>query len=75
MMSVPVELAAAESFGRPETLFDGNYLVDNSRHPGYAVDPSGESFYLSALNYGESLTQIHIVLNWFDELERLVPAE
>ena len=75
MMSVPVELAAAEPFGRPETLFDGNYLVDNSGHPGYAVDLSGESFYLSALNYGESLTQIHIVLNWFDELERLVPAE
>ncbi len=75
MMSVPVDLGTAEPFGRPEVLFTGNYLVDQSGHPGYAVDPNGESFLMRALSYGESLTQIHIVLNWIDELERLVPAK
>ncbi len=74
MFSVPVDLAAAEPFGRPEELFNENYFVDNTGHPGYAVDPSGDNFILGAI-YGESLTQIHLVLNWFDELERLVPAE
>ena len=75
MMSVPVDLAAAEPFDRPEELFSGSYIIDNTGHPGYAVDPSGESFIFVAEPYGESLTQIHLALNWFDELERLVPAE
>ena len=39
------------------------------------MDTNGKSFFLTVESHGESLTQVHIVRNWFDELERLVPRE
>jgi hypothetical protein len=45
-----------------------------SGHPSYDVSPDGKSFVMIQERRDEPLTEIHVVLHWFDELERLVPA-
>ncbi len=73
LMSVPVTEDSVNPFGRPEELFSGSFRLDQTGHAGYDVMPDGQSFIMSEEIYGESLTEIRIILNWFDELERLAP--
>jgi hypothetical protein len=75
MMSVvmPQGPATAE---RPTLLFDGRY--DSKEGPGasnYDVIPDGRGFVMIRSRESASRTQqINVVLNWFAELERLVPT-
>jgi len=59
--------------GRPQLLFRGNYL--NVPGPSYDVSPDGERFLLLEPPHQEPPTELHLIVNWFDELERLVPTE
>jgi hypothetical protein len=54
-----------------EELFEGKYLTGVSRH--YDVAPDGR--FLMIQESEESTPPcIHVVLNWFEELKRLVPV-
>jgi serine/threonine-protein kinase len=58
--------------GKRRTLFDGPYHA--GRH-SYDVSPNGKRFVMIQLGEKEAnLMQLHIVLNWFEELKRLVPT-
>jgi Tol biopolymer transport system component len=58
----------------PRLLFEGHY-VDFPGRP-YDVAPDGERFLLvESLEESATTTRLHVVLNWFDELKRLVPPE
>jgi serine/threonine-protein kinase len=58
----------------PRLLFEGNYLVFQGRT--YDVAPDGERLLLvESLEESTTTTRLHVVLNWFDELERLVPPQ
>ncbi len=65
--------------GKPRVLLEGSYetLVTGIRN--YDVTRDGERLLVMALTAplpGESTApQIHVVLNWFEELERLAPTE
>lgn len=37
--------------------------------------PDGESFVMVQETRNAPLTEIHVVLNWFEELNRLVPVD
>ena len=39
----------------------------------YDVTANGERFLMVVS--GDTSTELHVVLNWFDELERLVPSD
>jgi Tol biopolymer transport system component/predicted Ser/Thr protein kinase len=73
--AVPVGAGEAPRVGESRKLFEvraamGRYL----NHAGYAVSPDGRRFLIQRLDARAIPTQIHVILNWFDELRAKVPA-
>ena len=61
--------------GRPSELFEWRYAADA---PSYDVAPDGESFIMIRPTEDTGITaptEIRVVVNWLEELERLVPTE
>ena len=75
MMSVEIATQPTFSAGRPRVLFEGNrYLSDSILVRYYDVSPDGQRFLMIRTNEPEPApTQINVVLNWFEELQRRVP--
>jgi serine/threonine-protein kinase len=59
---------------KPSVLFEGRYAVDpfNADAHNWAISPDGERFLMIS---EQSPHQINVVLNWFQELKRLVPKD
>jgi serine/threonine-protein kinase len=76
LVSVPVETASGFRAGDPTELFSAlPYSYDASRN--YAVSPDGQRFLMVKPlppQGSNAPNQVVLVQNWFDELERLVPA-
>jgi serine/threonine-protein kinase len=74
MMSVGI-IDAGESlqFSEPEVLFEGDFVWSSSHARQYDVAPDGQRFLMMKPEEG-SPQRINIVLNWAQELERLVPT-
>ena len=63
-------------FGRPRPLFEGGWDLPAGKYleRNYAVAPDGEHFVMIRHEPGEAIPdRVNIVLNWFDELQRLGP--
>ena len=61
--------------GKPRELFEGRY-VSHSNPPGYQyydISPDGKRFLMMKEGQIQQV-QINVVLNWFEELKRLVPT-
>jgi eukaryotic-like serine/threonine-protein kinase len=73
-----VDIATQPSFiaGKPRMLFEGPYLPAPGTVPNYDVSPDGQRFLMlkPVEQAGAAPTQINVVLNWSEELKRLVPA-
>ncbi len=65
MTAVSVQMEPRFKASRPRVLFEGSYL------PGFDISPDGQRFLMMKF---ETESTINIVLNWFEELERLVPV-
>jgi len=75
MMVTSVQTEATFSAGRPRVLFEGSYET-GPFNPGfqyYDISPDGQRFLM--IKAGEVGTPINVVLNWFEELKRLVPIQ
>ena len=72
MMVVSVETHPELELGAPALLFEGTYELTERRTPNYDVAPDGKRFLM--IEGQPAPTQINVVLNWFEELKRLVPA-
>jgi Tol biopolymer transport system component len=76
---IAVDIVTQPSFvaGKPRTLFEGRYELSPGTFAYYDVSPDGQRFLMLKPNEaGEAApTQINVVLNWFEELKRRVPAE
>jgi eukaryotic-like serine/threonine-protein kinase len=76
MMVVDVTLAPAFVASRPRLLFEGRYevsfLVSGMRF--YDVSPDGQRFLMVKSDTPTTPRQLHLVVNWFEELKRLVPS-
>ena len=72
MMSVAVTPGTIET---PQLLFERSQIRDASLTgvANYDVTANGERFLMVVS--GNTSTELHVVLNWFDELERLVPSD
>ena len=76
MMAVDVATKPVFAAGRPRPLFTGDYVVRGTTYPNYDVSRDGRRFLMVQRSAQEHTTptQIVAVLNWFDELKRLVPT-
>ncbi len=69
-----VAMGAGAAPGKPKVMFEGDFRVGD-RIPAYDVSPDGEIFYfVQTSKPAEQRGKVDIVLNWFDELQRRVPA-
>ena len=77
MMAVEINTQPSFAAGRPRSLFEGPYSASAGAGLFYSVSPDAQRFLmLKAADQQEAaLTQIHVVLNWFEELKRRVPVK
>ena len=77
LMRVPVVTEPTFSAERPEVLFEASYFMgDYARN--YDISADGQRFLMIKELDTEAAPppeQIHVVINWFEELERLVPTK
>ena len=69
LMSVDVQLEPELRVGASRALFERPNMV------GFDVTPDGNRFLVLENNTESMPTQIEVVLDWFDELERLAPTK
>jgi Tol biopolymer transport system component len=76
MMAVDIGTQASFVAGKPRMLFEGLYVPPPVPIQNYDVSPDGQRFLmLKSIGSTEAApTQINVVLNWFEELKRRVPA-
>jgi serine/threonine-protein kinase len=78
MMAVDINTQGGFAAGNPRQLFEGRYLKNSSTYarPNYDVSLDGQRFLMLKPVEQEQTapTQINVVLNWTEELKRLVPA-
>ncbi|MDA2923602.1 winged helix-turn-helix domain-containing protein [Acidobacteria bacterium AH-259-L09] len=75
MMVVSIETEPTFAPGSPEVLFTGRYFSGTGRH--YDISPDGQRFLMIKEQQTEETSardELVIVLNWFEELKRLVPT-
>jgi hypothetical protein len=70
MMAVRISPKGEFSFEPPQMLFEGNYVQNN--RPSYDVSSDGR--FLMIKSAAEESAQINVILNWTEELKRLVPT-
>jgi len=77
MMAVAVATDPTFEPGRPQTLFDGLYVAASPGDPHYDISRDGKRFLMidEGVVEGGAPAQIMVTLNWFQELERLVPTK
>ena len=71
MMAIPIREEPAFGFGNPELLFEGSYRRGGNGS-GYDVTGDGQRFVMMPLASDAATAQIHVVLNWLQELEQLL---
>ena len=71
-MAVRIETQPELRPQSPELLFDGDYFHRN--RPSYDVATDGRFLMIQPMITEED-AQIHVILNWFEELKRLVPTD
>jgi hypothetical protein len=50
-------------------------MADYAFGRNWDISPDGERFAILQKQKDPDVTELHVVLNWFEELKRLVPAE
>ncbi len=73
LMAVSVDKGLPKSVGTPRLIVRGRYQVSAFEPPAYDVSGDGRRFLM--IKGDQHSDQIHVVLNWFEELKRLVPTD
>ena len=75
-MAVPVKTGRAFTVGKPERLFDQQMVIEFNPGTGslnYDVSPDGR--FVMLIPTGRNNHELEFVLNWDEELKRLVPTK
>ena len=79
LMAVGVQAEPGFEAGNPEVVYEGRFYVPRGGAPfrTYDIDPDGERFLMIELGGSDETlsTEFILVLNWFEELNRLVPTD
>jgi serine/threonine-protein kinase len=62
-------------FGSEELLFEGSFEPGPFWGAKWDIHPDGEKFLMLQGEYPDSPEGIRVIVNWFEELERLVPTK
>jgi eukaryotic-like serine/threonine-protein kinase len=73
VLSVDISARPSLSASKPRVLFEGQYLRAQGSLPDYDVSPDGQRF-LMIKAVELNVTQVNVVLNWFEELKQKVPT-
>ena len=75
MMAVDIATQPRFTASKPRMLFEGPYEPSPATGPNYDVSADGQRFLMiKASEQEQAVTQIDMVLNWFEELKRRVPS-
>jgi eukaryotic-like serine/threonine-protein kinase len=77
MMAATISTEHGFAVGKPRELFEGDYLTTFGGYAraNYDVSPDGQRFLmLKPVQAQAPITEINVVLNWSEELNRLVPS-
>jgi Tol biopolymer transport system component len=75
MMVVDFTPGPRPEVGRSRVLLEGRFVPGTPYGRNWDISPDGESFIMiTSTERSSPPHQIHVVLNWFAELERLVPV-
>ena len=72
MMAVSIQTEPTFKAGKPRLLFEGAYAIGSG---GRSFDIDSEGRLLMIKEEEQTANQINVVLNWFEELKRLVPTD
>jgi len=79
MMAVDVTESSHFVVGEPKKLFDTGWELgttrDNGQGGSFAVLPDGQRFLMVRYEPAAIPTGINVILNWFEDLKRLVPTK
>ena len=71
-----VDVRTRPAFGSPSLLFEARYPVSPTGVSGYDVFPDGRRFLRpQQLEPEQAATQVNVVINWFEDVKRRVPAK
>jgi len=75
MMAVEIRTSPTFTAGAPRMLFEGRFVLSPNAVASYDVSADGQRFLrVQPMHPDPPTDQIHVGLNWFEELKRLVPA-
>ena len=74
MMAVEITTEPTFSAGTPSILFEGAFRRGSVLRADYDIAPDGQRFVMLQQGGTDALTQINVVLNWFEELMQRVPT-
>ena len=75
-MAVAMTTQPTFSAAAPRQLFQGHDVPTLTNSTGYDVSPDGQRFLMvEPVEAQAPVTEVEIVMNWFEELKRLVPAK
>jgi serine/threonine-protein kinase len=74
MMGVTLTSVEPLQASRPQPLFETSYDHAGIAFRGYDITPDGQSFIMVRSERVSVATQVHVILNWFEELERRAPV-
>jgi serine/threonine-protein kinase len=75
VLAVDVQTDPDFTAGTPRVLFEEPYAMWYGGGNNYDVTPDGRRFLMIKTDLESAPRQIHVVLNWFEELKRLVPIQ
>jgi hypothetical protein len=75
MMAVPVRLEPEFTADKPKFLFEERFEFVTYYVRNYDVSPDGKRFVMIKSDQESVPSEIISVLNWFQELKRLVPTD
>jgi hypothetical protein len=74
VMVVSVDTSSGFRAGAPQKLFEGPYTMTPVFGQSYDVTPDGKRFVMVKYVPQQPPREIHIALNWFEELNAKVPS-
>jgi serine/threonine-protein kinase len=75
MMSVDVKTGPTLMVGKPRRVFEGHYATSGALFANYDVTPDGKRLLMVKGSVQEAPAQINLVINWLEEVKRLVAIE
>jgi Tol biopolymer transport system component len=75
MMTADIRTAPTFAVGTPRALFEGRFIRSPNDVAAYDVAADGRFLMVQPLHPDPPANQIQVVLNWFEELKRLVPTK